>query len=425
MGAEATELKALTDTIGQAHEEFKHTHEQHSAELKALGEARADTTEKLEKITQAMDDAEVKRQEIERDIKAFEATMKEHQGSRTDSNGVERTAEEIQYKSAWIDWMRTGEGVREGKALFQTICEQKGLDAKAMTIGTASAGGYALPEEIGSEILRRAYLRSPVMSLVRSRRVSTSDYKELLSGGIAGGWVAEGGSRAETNTATYYEAAPTHGEAYALPKVSNWSLDDLFFDVEAHITEEADITLAQLEQDAVINGNGTNRPTGFLDGTPVTTDDFGARAYGTLEYLASGQAATISADAVLDVVYGLHSMFTGNAVWLMNRSTMGAVRKLKDADNNYLFSNGLNGPGSASLAGHPVVIADHMPNIAANAFPMALGDWNQGYLHVSIGGMNMIRDNVTEKGHTLFYIYQRSGGIVRNDEAIKLMKCEV
>jgi HK97 family phage major capsid protein len=139
--------------------------------------------------------------------------------------------------------------------------QRKMIEAKDITIGTGAAGGFAVPEGIGREVGRLELQFSPVRRLVKVQRVGTSDYKELVSKrGTTSGWVAETGTRSATATPTMRERTPTHGELYAYPQVSEWALDDMFFDVGARLAEELAQEFAQEEGLAVISGNGTNKP---------------------------------------------------------------------------------------------------------------------------------------------------------------------
>ena len=106
----------------------------------------------------------------------------------------------------------------------------------------------------------------------------------------------------------------------------------------------------------------------------------------------------------------------------MNRKTQGVIRKLKDADGNYLWQPAATADGRARLMGFPVAEAEDMPDIAANAYAIAFGDFRRGYLIVDRLGVRVLRDPYSAKPYVLFYTTKRVGGGVQNFEAIKLMK---
>jgi HK97 family phage major capsid protein len=138
---------------------------------------------------------------------------------------------------------------------------------------------------------------------------------------------------------------------------------------------------------------------------------------------ASGAfAASNPSDALIDLVYALKSGYRQNATWVMNRKTQGAVRKLKDADGNYLWQPAAVAGGAASLINFPVAESEDMPDIAANSYAIAFGDFRRGYLVVDRVGIRVLRDPYSAKPWVLFYTTKRVGGGVQDFDAIKLLK---
>ena len=125
---------------------------------------------------------------------------------------------------------------------------------------------------------------------------------------------------------------------------------------------------------------------------------------------------------LIDLVYALKAGYRQNASWVMNRKTQAAIRKLKDADGNYLWQPALAPGGKATLMGFELVEAEDMPDIGAGTTPIAFGDFRRGYLIVDRQGVNVLRDPFSAKPYVLFYTTKRVGGGVQNFEAIKLVK---
>ncbi len=125
---------------------------------------------------------------------------------------------------------------------------------------------------------------------------------------------------------------------------------------------------------------------------------------------------------LVDLVYALKAGYRQNASWVMNRRTQAAVRKLKDADGNYLWSPGAAAGARATLLGFELVEAEDMPDIGAAATPIAFGDFRRGYLVVDRTGVNVLRDPYSAKPYVLFYTTKRVGGGVQDFDAIKLLK---
>jgi HK97 family phage major capsid protein len=312
------------------------------------------------------------------------------------------------------------------KALYAKAASDDFETRAAQTVtSTGSAGGFALPEIIERAIARLSVDISPIRQIATVRTVGSPDYKELFDvNGAAFEWLGEAATRNQTNTPNLAEVEPTFGLASARPRASEESLDDLFFNVEQWLIESASEAIAAGEGVAFVSGNGTNRPTGFLAGpTPVTTTD-ASRAFGTLQYVASGGAAALptSADTFVTMVYELRARYRANARWVTSKAVLSALRKYKDTTNQYLWQPSLSLQQPATFMGFPIVEAEDMPAVGASAFPLAFGDFREGYLIADRVGMRMTRDDVTLPGFVQFYIRKRVGGKIRNSQAIKLLK---
>lgn len=129
-----------------------------------------------------------------------------------------------------------------------------------------------------------------------------------------------------------------------------------------------------------------------------------------------------SADSLIDLVYAPKAQYRPNARFVMNRRTVSAVRKFKDADGNYIWQPAQRAGETASLLGYPVSEIETMPDIAANAPAIAFGDFRRGYLIVDRAGVRVLRDPYSAKPYVLFYTTRRVGGGVQDFDAIKVMK---
>lgn len=419
---ELKEVKDLIEKQGQAWEEFKKTNDA-AIQAKADGKAIGDLEAKLAALNEALDKVQ---------------TKLSRPGVLATKSEDRQSPEAEAYKAAFMNWVRNPSDPERRTALQLRARELRKVETKAggdedgfetravqTVTSTGSAGGFALPEIIERQIQRLSVDISPIRQIATVRTVGSPDYKELFDiNGAAFEWVGEAGTRSQTNTPDLAEVAPTFGMASARPRASEESLDDLFFDVESWLINSAAEAIAQGEGLAFVSGNGTNRPTGFLAGpTPVTTVD-ASRAFGTLQYIASGQAAALptSADVFYDLVYALRARYRANATWVLNKLVLSSVRKYKDTTNQYLWQPSLSMNQPETFMGYPIVEAEDMPSVAANAFPIAFGDFREGYLIADRVGMRMTRDDITVPGFVQFYIRKRVGGRIRNSQAIKLLR---
>ena len=106
----------------------------------------------------------------------------------------------------------------------------------------------------------------------------------------------------------------------------------------------------------------------------------------------------------------------------MNRATQAVIRKIKDADGNYIWQPAERADLSPTLMGYPVAESEDMPNIAADSYSIAFGDFRRGYLIVDRVGIRVLRDPYSSKPYVLFYTTKRVGGGVQDFDAIKLLK---
>jgi len=281
-----------------------------------------------------------------------------------------------------------------------------------------------VPVETDKQITDLMTAISPIRSIASVRQVSTSTYKKPVTiTGPAVGWVAETASRPETDSQSIDALSFPTAELYAMPAATTAFLDDAAVDVGQWIADEVNIAFAQQEGAAFVNGDGTNKPKGFLQATTVADASW---AWGKLGYLVTGVSGDLPAsdksDVLIDLVYSLKAGYRQNANWVMNRRTQAVLRKLKDDSGNYLWQPAATADGRATLLGFPLVEAEDMPDIAANALSIAFGDFKRGYLIVDRQGVSVLRDPYSAKPYVLFYTTKRVGGGVQNFEAIKLLK---
>ena len=135
--------------------------------------------------------------------------------------------------------------------------------------------------------------------------------------------------------------------------------------------------------------------------------------------------STSPVDPLIDLTYALKAGYRQNGVFVMNRKTQSAIRKLKDTQGDYLWQPPAVAGGRASLLSFAVVEAEDMPDIAANSYSVAFGDFLRGYLVVDRQGVRVLRDPYSAKPYVLFYTTKRVGGGVQNFDAIKLLKFAV
>jgi len=184
--------------------------------------------------------------------------------------------------------------------------------------------------------------------------------------------------------------------------------------------------MARNESLAFISGGGVDKPTGFLNGTPVATADAG-RAFGVLQYVATGNASTLGADIIARLIAMGFATKAGyrqapGCAWLMSTAVLAEIANLKDTTGRPLYSPSLWEAGPGFLLGYPVFEAEEMADVTANAFPIAFGNWQRGYIIGDRTPLGLLREPYSHRGFSTLYWRKRVHGAVLNSEAIKLLK---
>lgn len=312
---------------------------------------------------------------------------------------------------------------KEAFAKFIRKGDEQGLselEHKAMQIGVDADGGFALPEELNTDIL--SSLRNEVVMRQECTviTVGTPEWKKLVNeGGIASGWVGETEERSETGTPKLSILTPVWGEIYGNPHATQTMLDDAFFNVESFITSELTTEFAEKEEEAFTVGNGIKKPKGFLS---YDTDDKKdkERDWGKLQKITAG-AAAISADDIVSLIYSLRKPYRAGSKFMLNNQSLLAVRLLKDDKGNYIWQPGLQVGQPSLLSGFAVAENEQMPDIGDAKAPIAFGNFKRGYYIFDRIGIRMLRDPYTKKPFVGFYTTKRVGSMLHDSNAIKLL----
>ncbi|MFZ6762114.1 phage major capsid protein [Pseudoroseomonas sp. WGS1072] len=285
-------------------------------------------------------------------------------------------------------------------------------ELRTLRVSDDTAGGYLAPDQFVTELLRNVVQFSPVRSVARV--ASTAAGAVLLpkrTGGMTAQWVGEIQPRPET-TVTFGQNRYEVREIACWVDVSNAMLEDSAFDVAAELSFEFAEEFGRAEGAAFVNGDGVLRPFGFMADPAIPT-------------VASGSAATFSADSLLDLYHAIPSAYRANAVWAMNSNTLAQARKLKDTTGNYLLATaGIAGAMATTLLGRPVVEMPDMPDVAAGATPVVFGDFGQGYRIFDRVALSVLRDPYSQatNGMTRFHGRRRVAGGVAKAEALRKLR---
>lgn len=397
------EVKAEFSGFQRTFEAFKNTNDQRLREIEKRFGADVLTEEKLNRINSALDEHKQRMDEL----------MLSQARPEFASGDTPRSPYAREHRAGFDLYMR--KGVEQG------LLE---LESKALSVGVSADGGFLVPPETERQIDRLLSVASPIRSISGVQKISGNIYKKPFATASAStGWVGETAARPQTTTPTLVELSFPAMEIYAMPSATQTILDDAAVDTEAWLADEVQIIFAEQESLAFVSGDGVNKPKGFLAYTNVANASW---TWGNISYLATGVSAAFAAsnpsDILVNLIYSLKQGYRANANWVLNRNVQADIRKFKDANGMYLWQPSVQAGQPSLLLGYPVAESEDMPNIAANSFSIAFGDFKRGYLIVDRLGIRVLRDPYTAKPYVLFYTTKRVGGGVQNFEAIKLVK---
>lgn len=387
----APEQKQFYEELRNVWHEMKNALKRHDEEVKRLGEATAETKQEIDRLNQRLDQLEVmaKRPVLGSSAKA-ETTQSEA-------------------KSAFLKALRYGiNALSPEEKQYVQIDNEK----KAMILGDDTTGGYLAPPEYVNEIIKGVVDFSPIRPLARVR---TTSYRSVVvpvrTGTVAARWVSETRKREETGNPKYgREEIQTH-EMYALVLVSLQDLEDTAFDLEGEIREECAEQFGVAEGAAFLLGDGVDMPEGLLVNPNVQED-------------VTGDPNNLTAEALIDMCYNLKAPYAQNAVWVMNRRTIGKIRMMKGQDGQFIWQPGLAPGQPNTILDRPYVEAADMPEVAPNSTPVLFGDIRRAYTIVDRVQMTFQRLNekYAEFGQVGIMVRKRVGGQVVLPEAVRKLR---
>jgi HK97 family phage major capsid protein/HK97 family phage prohead protease len=285
-------------------------------------------------------------------------------------------------------------------------------EVKSLRIADDTGAGYLAPAEFVAEIVKNIVLVSPVRSVARV--MTTSAPNVILPRRTAtttAKWVGETETRTETDPAYGALEFPVR-EMSAYSDISNAMLEDAAFDLSGELASDLAEQFGKSEGAAFVNGTGVKQPFGFMSSPDILS-------------VNSGSGTAITADSLLDLFHALPTFYAANAVWGMNRTTLGAVRKLKDGQGRYLVD--IAGMGNApvtTLLGRPVLELPDMPDVAGGAYPVVIGDFKSGYRIFDRLSLAILRDPYSQQTNGLvrFHARRRVAGSVAKAEAFRKLK---
>lgn len=307
---------------------------------------------------------------------------------------------------------------KEYDAFCKEFVKEGRLEFKAMAADTLAAGGaFVLPHVVTAAVDALRLDISPIRANATVVNVASGVDIPKWTADATCGFVGESATRTATAGTTGKDKIENN-EMYVYMQLTRKLLAQGFQGLESFITNRVAQLMAYTENVKFISGTGTGEPEGILTNATVLA-----------AYIAQGnsESSTIAVPGTATTgmigLYGALKEAYTNAKFYMNRKTFANFMAMKDADNHFILGLLYNAP-TTQILGAPVVIAQGMPDIGANTYPIAYGDLKTAYMITDGGGQKLIMDPYTSKasGAVDMYWYNFLGGAVVVPEAIKVLK---
>lgn len=280
----------------------------------------------------------------------------------------------------------------------------------ALQIGTDSEGGYLVPDEFERTLVEALVEENFFRTIATVINTSSGDRKipVVASKGEAS-WIDEEGAFPESDDAFGQVSISAYKVATML-KVSDELLNDSAFNLEAYISKEFGRRIGAKEEEAFFVGDGTGKPTGIFNAS-------GGAAEGT-----TTSTANITFDDVMDLFYSVKSPYRKKAAWVLNDTTVKALRKLKDNNGNYIWQPSVQAGQPDMILNRPYHTSSYVPEVAAGAKVMAFGDFSYYWIADRQGrSFKRLNELFAANGQVGFLASQRVDGKLILSEAVKTM----
>lgn len=402
--ADELELKDVVEKINNKFDEFKKANDTAIEERTTKTDGTtAETQAKVDKINEDITELRKMQNELEK-----RAKRPSNSGS---SDGKEMTPEMELRASAYNKYIRYGTG---DAATHQMTPEE----SRALA-GTSDADGqFLVPIEFESELLMNAFDLAVIRPLCQ---VGTTSRDVVQLGALSKPTVAWG----KRAVAVSEQDLSTGGKQIrirnlkALTLISNDTLDDAQADVMSEVRQAFEMAVSEAEDDAFAVGTNEDSPPGIMANTAVLAN------YEFSKVTAAISDATYNGiDVLLDMLYALNSKYRRNATWAMNSTTESLYRQLKDGEGKYLWEPSVQAGVPVALIGRPVINPEGMADVAANSYPVVIGDFRSGYKIRDRAGLVITRlvERYAEYDQTGLLLKKRVGGQVVLPEAFVPLK---
>ena len=307
---------------------------------------------------------------------------------------------------------KTGRATDEYKRAFWNSMRNKNSYEiqNALSIGTDSEGGYLVPDEYEKKLVEALEDEVFFRSLATVIKTSSGDRKiPIVTSKGEAAWIDEGGQFPESDDSFGQTSIGAHKLATMI-KVSDELLNDSVFNIEQYISKEFGRRIGTKEEEAFFIGDGTGKPIGIFNKT------------GGAEVGVTAATTNITFDDVMDLYYSLRAPYRNKATWLLNDSTVKAIRKLKDGNGNYIWQPSVREGEPDRILNRPYRTSIYVPELAAGNRVMAFGDYSYYWIADRQGrSFKRLNELFATTGQVGFLASERVDGKIILSEAVKTL----
>ena len=280
----------------------------------------------------------------------------------------------------------------------------------ALSIGTDSEGGYLVPDEYEKKLVEALEDEVFFRSLATVIKTSSGDRKiPIVTSKGEAAWIDEGGQFPESDESFGQTSIGAHKLATMI-KVSDELLNDSVFNIEQYISKEFGRRIGTKEEEAFFIGDGTGKPIGIFNKT------------GGAETGVTAASTGITFDDVMDLYYSLRAPYRNKATWILNDSTVKAIRKLKDGNGNYIWQPSVREGEPDRILNRPYRTSIYVPELAAGNRVMAFGDYSYYWIADRQGrSFKRLNELFATTGQVGFLASERVDGKLILSEAVKTL----
>ena len=280
----------------------------------------------------------------------------------------------------------------------------------ALSIGTDSEGGYLVPDEYEKKLVEALQDEVFFRSLATVIRTSSGDRKiPIVTSKGEAAWIDEGGQFPESDDSFGQTSIGAYKLATMI-KVSDELLNDSVFNIEQYISKEFGRRIGTKEEEAFFIGDGQGKPVGLFN------------AAGGAETGVTAASTSITFDDVMDLYYSLRAPYRNKASWLLNDSTVKALRKLKDSNGNYIWQPSVREGEPDRILIRPYRTSIYVPELAEGNRVMAFGDYSYYWIADRQGrSFKRLNELYAATGQVGFLACERVDGKLILSEAVKTL----